>query len=265
MIAALVLGADHDRGGPARHRPRRRGRPGGACNDSSTRAWSCASDDGTLHLLGEAFGSRRGPRRSACPVARARRRARERRPGAAGVRPRRPAHVDPDRAASALVVLDWLAQRFDPGRRYSGGDRQPDHLGGASRHRGAPPLSRRRGHPRSRARRVLAQRWHVRPGVEARHYGARHVTGTRRSQRPSARERDHAQQARAPELDVVPVGRGVVRGARRGRPRQRLVGRRADRRRARILLRSRPPRPGHPAEHARISASRGSRCGRCRT
>ena len=47
---------------------------------------------------------------------------------------------------------------------------------------------------------------------------------TRRSQRPPARERHHAQQARTPELDVVPAGRGAVRGARRGRPRQRLRG-----------------------------------------
>ena len=45
-----------------------------------------------------------------------------------------------------------------------------------------------------------------------------HGTGSRRSQRPPARERDHAQQARAAELDVVPARRGALRGARRGRP-----------------------------------------------
>jgi hypothetical protein len=78
------------------------------------------SDDGTLHLLGEAFAmaaradGERAPRSTEhagepIDVARVLR---------AFVRDGRLTSI-PAVHAKRLVVLDWLAQRFEPGRRYS--------------------------------------------------------------------------------------------------------------------------------------------------
>ena len=87
-----------------------------------------------------------------------------------------------------------------------------------------------------------------------RRYGARRAAGSRRPQRSPPRERHHTQQARTPQLDVVPVGRGVARRSTT-LPRQRLVGRGADRSPG-LLLRSRPSRPGDPPNTQDLGFSR---------
>ena len=154
--------------------------------------------------------------------------------------------------AKRLVVLDWLAQRFEPGRRYSGADGEPH-----PRRRCTPTP------PRCAATSSTTASW---PGTHGEYWRtggtfdpdvardqlrcARMALVTRRSQRPPARERHHAQQARAAELDVVPARRGALRGARRGRPRQRHVGRRAHRR---------GPRRSAPASTSTTAASRRTR------
>ena len=77
-----------------------------------------------------------------------------------------------------LIVLDWLAQEFEPGRRYS----EPMvnlilgrwHAG----HRGAAPLPGRRGLPRPGRRRVLAQR-RGRPRLTPQRHPPRAVPGLR--------------------------------------------------------------------------------------
>ena len=264
-FAALVLGAatieavQTDTGLDARA-------AGEACSASSTPGSSSAATTAPCTCSARRSRSRPAPRPSARPGPPSTTTSPRTSPAscASFVRDGRLTSI-PTVRSKRLVVLDWLAQRFEPGRRYPEQTVNLIICRGASRHRRAPPLPRRRGHPRSGARRVLARRAARSTRSSTRRYGARHVTGSRRSQRPPARERDHAQQARTPELDVVPVGRGVVRGARRGRSRQRHVGRGDDRRRAGRSAPVSTSTTGASRRTRRTSASPGSRCVRCRT
>jgi hypothetical protein len=118
-IAALVLGADtieavqRDTGLGARE-------AGRGVQRLVDAGLVIRSDDGSLHLLGEAFAlaaraeAERAPRSAEHDgepesVARVLR---------SFVRDGRLTSI-PTVRAKRLVVLDWLAQRFDPGRRYS--------------------------------------------------------------------------------------------------------------------------------------------------
>jgi hypothetical protein len=119
VVAALVLGAttveaiQHDTGLAARE-------AGRSLQRLVDAGLVVRSDDGTLHLLGEAFALA-----ARAEAARA---------------PRSPEHDDepenvarvlrvfvrdgrltsiPTVRAKRLIVLDWIAQRFEPGRRYT--------------------------------------------------------------------------------------------------------------------------------------------------
>jgi hypothetical protein len=77
-------------------------------------------DDGTLHLLGEAFtlAARAEAERDPRPVEHDDQPADVARVLRAFVRDGRLTSI-PAVHAKRLVILDWLAQRFEPGRRYS--------------------------------------------------------------------------------------------------------------------------------------------------
>ena len=109
-------------------------------------------DDATHHLLGEAFGLAARAEAERAP------RADEHADAPEDVARVLRAFVHDGRLTSIpavhskrLVILDWLAQRFEPGRRYTEADGEPRHRASASRHRRAPPLSRGRRHDGSGA------------------------------------------------------------------------------------------------------------------
>ena len=165
-FAALVLGATTIDGGAGRHRARPCGRPARAVQRLVDAGLVVRGDDGTLHLLGEAFAlaaraeAERAPRSAEHDdepenVARVLR---------VFVRDGRLTSI-PTVRPKRLVVLDWLAQRFEPGRHYPEATVNLMLAGGAPRHRGVAALPRRRRDPRARPRRVLAGGRHVRPGV----------------------------------------------------------------------------------------------------
>ena len=68
----------------------------------------------------------------------------------------------PAARAKRLVVLDWLAQDFEPGRALQRARGQRDPRAPPCRHRHAAPVPRRRGPARPGRRRVLAHRRHGR-------------------------------------------------------------------------------------------------------
>ena len=69
-----------------------------------------------------------------------------------------------------LVVLDWLAQDFEPGVRYDERAGQRDHRAPPRRRRDAAPVPRRRAPARPGRRRVLAHRRHGPLTVAGSHY-----------------------------------------------------------------------------------------------
>ena len=76
-------------------------------------------DEGGLYVVGVAFQVAAREALSRPPSDEHGDRSGERAAGVRCVRARRPAHADPDQSPEALVLLDWLAQDFDPGARYS--------------------------------------------------------------------------------------------------------------------------------------------------
>ena len=248
-VRGAGAGRDRHRGGAGRHRARARG-PRQALQRLVDVGLVVRGDDGTLHLLGEAF-------------ALAARAEAERAPRSTSTTTSPPSRAGAPRRSCATAGSCRSRPCTPSGSSCSTGSRNGSSPGGATRADGEPDP--RQVHPDTAALR----RYLVDDGLplastastggraarstrsSARRYGSAHGTGARRPQRPPARERDHAQQARTPELDVVPAGGGAVRSDRRGRPRQRHVGRRVDRRRSGVLLRARPPRPRDPAEHRR--------------
>ena len=166
VFAALVLGATDDRArSSADTGLDARGRAAGACNASSTPGSCVRGDDGTL------------------PPARGGVRARGARRSRARAAVSRSTTTSPRTwrrccACSCATAGSRRSRRPSPSASWcSTGSRSasspagatPENMvnlilaAGASRHRGAAALPRRRRHPRSGARRVLAYRRHVRP------------------------------------------------------------------------------------------------------
>jgi hypothetical protein len=113
------------------------------------------ADDGTILLLGEAFAqSAQGGRARPAPTEHDDEPAEVARVLRAFARDGRLMSI-PAVHSKRLVILDWLVQRFEPGRRYS---EQMVNLviAGAPRYRRAAPLPRRRRFPVTRVGRILA-------------------------------------------------------------------------------------------------------------
>ena len=210
-------------------------------------------DDGTLHLLGEAFAAR-GPRRSRAraSLGRARRRARERRPRVARVRPRRAAHVDSDRAVEAASSCSTGSPS---GSSRAGTTPEATvNLMLAAVHPDTAALRRYLvddGIIGPRPRRVLARGRHVRPGV-ARVGTVRGMALVLvdRNVRPhvSVITLNKPERLNSMSFPLVEALYGALDEVGRDNDTWVVV---LTGRRPRVLLRARPSRPGHPAQHAR--------------